>query len=374
MIEQVYKNKLCTGCGTCLSVCPNNAIKIVKDEKKGVYKPKVDKNKCNKCGLCLKVCPGWQTKINNNLIGNNLKIFSGKSRDSNLSKISSSGGSITQVLLYLIKKGEIDGALVTIMDGLVPKPIIAKNEKDIISAIGSKYCPVPLNVELRNILESKVEKIAFVGLPCHVQGLNNLIKIKPELGKKIYITLGIFCSRTPTFIATENLLKKLNLKTKDIKSINYRCKYDMVITLKNGHERIIPYRNYWNSDFKYLISPRCIMCHDRLNDFSDLSFGDDWENKSNIIIARTKKGLETIKKVKDIELQELTIEGINNLKKQSIFKKKNLAARLFFLKIFKIKTPRFDKEIPKPGISAYPQALLFLMRTQVATIKSKFNK
>lgn len=374
MIEQVYKNKLCTGCGTCLSVCPNNAIKIVKDKKRGIYKPEVNKKKCSECGLCLSVCPGWRTRINNDLIGNNLKIFSGKSRDKTLSEVSSSGGSITQTLIYLFKAGEIDGALVTTMDRLTPKPIIAKNKKEIISAIGSKYCPVPLNIKLKVILKSNFKKIAFVGLPCHIQGLKNLIKINPELGEKIYITLGVFCSRTPTFAATENLIKKLNLKAEDIKNINYRCGYDMIITLNDKQKIIVPYKNYWNSNFKYLVPLRCVMCHDRLNDFSDLSFGDNWEKKSNIIIARTKKGLETIQKVKDLELEELSPKGINSLKKQSIFKKKNLAARLFFLKIFKIKTPRFDKEIPKPGISAYPQALLFLIKIQLAKIKSKFNK
>ena len=40
----------CDSCGTCISVCPENAILLVQD----IY---IDAQKCISCGACVSVCP-----------------------------------------------------------------------------------------------------------------------------------------------------------------------------------------------------------------------------------------------------------------------------------------------------------------------------
>lgn len=59
-IAQVVKDDLCTGCGTCVALCPGEAIEMVINEKKGIYVPQLNENKCNNCGTCYKVCPGHE--------------------------------------------------------------------------------------------------------------------------------------------------------------------------------------------------------------------------------------------------------------------------------------------------------------------------
>ena len=44
--------KLCVACGTCVDVCPVNAINVLK----GMF-ARVDEDKCVGCGKCEKVCP-----------------------------------------------------------------------------------------------------------------------------------------------------------------------------------------------------------------------------------------------------------------------------------------------------------------------------
>ena len=61
-ISSVVKDELCTGCGTCVALCPVNAIMII-NEKKGIYIPELDDEKCNNCGICLKVCPGHEVNF-----------------------------------------------------------------------------------------------------------------------------------------------------------------------------------------------------------------------------------------------------------------------------------------------------------------------
>lgn len=57
-IEEVVKTDLCTGCATCVSICPSSAIELTKNDTKGIYIPKLNEEKCNNCEICYKVCPG----------------------------------------------------------------------------------------------------------------------------------------------------------------------------------------------------------------------------------------------------------------------------------------------------------------------------
>ena len=45
----------CTGCGRCVAVCPNQAIRL--DEKDGKIIEFTDRNLCVDCGACVSVCP-----------------------------------------------------------------------------------------------------------------------------------------------------------------------------------------------------------------------------------------------------------------------------------------------------------------------------
>ncbi|GAF87774.1 unnamed protein product, partial [marine sediment metagenome] len=47
---------LCSGCGTCISICSFNAIELVK-EKDGLSKVKIIEGLCKGCGSCVGACP-----------------------------------------------------------------------------------------------------------------------------------------------------------------------------------------------------------------------------------------------------------------------------------------------------------------------------
>lgn len=74
---------------------------------------------------------------------------------------------------------------------LEPEVIIAKTEKDVISASGSKYCPVPLNSRIKDIITEK-GKFAIVGLPCQIHGVRKYELINKELKNKILFHFGLF--------------------------------------------------------------------------------------------------------------------------------------------------------------------------------------
>ena len=180
-IEQISGEGLCTGCGTCAGVCPQDAITMVIDRKQGIYLPRLEREKCSECGICFKACPGHSvdfntlnreiigSKVKDILLGNYLNLYTGFSTDNALRYHSASGGLVTAMLIFALGEGLIDGALVTRMsveNPLNPEPFIARTREEILSAARSKYCPVPANMALKEIMQAgEGERFAVVGLP-----------------------------------------------------------------------------------------------------------------------------------------------------------------------------------------------------------------
>ena len=214
------------------------------------------------------------------LLGNHEACYVAHSTDEKLRYNASSGGMVTQILIHLIDKGIVDGALVTRMNPekpLEPEPFIARTPEDIIEAAGSKYCPVPANIALREILREP-GKYAVVGLPCHIQGIRKAEMINRKLRERIVYHLGIVCNHTPSFMATEFLLKRLGVRREEVTGIRYRgdgWPGSLKVETVSGDILLLP--EYWGSGFGQLFKPsRCRRCCDHMAELSDMSFADPW--------------------------------------------------------------------------------------------------
>lgn len=372
------KNNLCTGCGICVVFCPNEAIELTINKYKGIYEPKLDKNRCNYCFICSKVCPGHEIdykklsyeifrKKPKNLVGNYLNCYTGHSTNLDIRYNSSSGGLITQLLIFALEKGLIDGALVTRMkkdNPLEPEPFIAKTKDEIIDSSKSKYCPVPLNIALKKMLNSnKNHKIAVVGLPCHINGIRKAEKVSIKLKKMIKLHIGIFCNHCPTFHATSYYLKKHKIKKADVIHLDYRGKgwpgY-MKVEMKNGKSYSFPYEKYWHfigSDF--FIANRCTKCPDATCELSDMAFGDAWlpefsldKMGKSLIISRNESAdnlLKLLESQDKLKIEKINInQVIESQEKLIYFKKRILNARFKLLR-----KPIIYNNLEKPDFIDY---------------------
>lgn len=381
-IEGVVKSDLCTGCGTCVAICPNKAIKLIVNEKRGIYNPKINDESCDNCGICYKTCPGHSVDFkqlnlqifgkepDNSLIGNYSKCYTGHATNYVIKYNSASGGLVTQLLIFALEEGIIDGALVTRMskkNPLEPEPFIARTKEEIIEASKSKYCPVPANIALKEILESKDnEKFAVVGLPCHIHGVRKAELSNNRLKERIILHVGIFCAQTINFLGTKFLLHRLNLKRNSIKKIDYRGEGwpgGMTIELKNGSKMFIPKSNYYGGGFGSFFPIRCLLCHDHACELADISFGDAWlpefaDDKAgkSIIISRSKVAEEILQSMtsrKMIELNEIDSGKVAQSQGMFYFKRNRLKTRIFFFKLFGKKIPSYNQKLPRPKLSDY---------------------
>jgi len=367
---------------------------------KDIYIPILNKKKCNECGICFEVCPGHLVnfrKLNlmifrgeqqDILMGNYVNCYMGHATDLSIRYNSASGGLITALLIFAIREGIIDGALVTKMsdtDPLKPEVFIARTREEIISASKSKYCPVPANVALKDILKEE-GRFATVGLPCHMQGIRKAEMINKKLAKKIVLHLGLFCNHAPTFSATKYLLRKMSLKEKDVKKIDYRGEGwpgMMSITLENDRKKFIRHFDpfYWGHVFnKYFITARCALCDDKICELSDISFGDAWRLSNSkigesIIISRNKIGEELLQKA--VIKKKIEIEGINSrkiLESQGLnLVKRRHMARIRVFKTLGRKVPTYNQKLLESKPLDYFKALEVYLKMYVSSNPTLWN-
>lgn len=380
-IEMVVKKDLCTGCGTCAGICPKNAIEMIIDHRKGIYLPQVTQEECSNCGMCYSICPGHEVnfKLLNSeffgqepedlLLGNYLNCYTGYATDYEIRYNSASGGLITVLLIFALEEGIIDGALVTKMKDdrpLEPQPFIARTREEIISASCSKYCPVPANVAIKEILKND-GRYAIVGLPCHLHGIRKAEMIMPQLKERIVLHIGIYCAKTISFLGTQYQLKRMGIKKANLEKISYRGKGwpgNMTVVTKNNQRRITKLHDYYDNKFGSFVPHRCNLCTDHAAELADISFGDAWlpEIKkqdnvgTSIIICRNKKVEDIIQKMvgkKQIELIKTNSAKIKE-SNDSSRKKTRTIAYFSLTKLLGKKVPNYHQDLlsPLPNINA----------------------
>ncbi|KCZ72308.1 coenzyme F420-reducing hydrogenase, beta subunit [Candidatus Methanoperedens nitroreducens] len=315
-IRYVVDNNLCVRCGTCVGVCPLNAITL------NDRNYPVKNSSCTGCGHCIEVCPGidvdfpeltmqlFRKRFNiNGLLGFFTNAYAGYALDPDIRANASSGGVITQLLIYLLEKKIIDGAIVAVTDPEAPcqsKPIIAKTKDELLQSMQSRYTIIPVN-QLFGKIRQMEGKFALVGLPCHIHGFRKLANIDPVIRDRIYLVLGLYCNLNLEQEATLDLQKISRISQKEIKNFEYRggeWPGAIRITKKNGNTHNLHYSNYKDGAFNYLsrlyYAKRCLYCIDGSSELADISFADPWVQDGNgdwvfkggwtLIFERTEKG------------------------------------------------------------------------------------
>ena len=391
-IASIVEKGLCTGCGTCAGICPAGALNMVIDKSKGIYLPRLDEDRCDKCGLCLKVCPGEIVEFptlnriffgkdqGDRLLGHVMRSYTGYASDIDVRHHCSSGGMVSALLIYLLEAGRIDGVLVTRMNKdrpLEPEPFIARTVEEILSAAKSKYCPVPANLALREIVD-KEGKYAVVGLPCHIHGIRKSQLMLPKLNERIVYVFGLYCVSNRSFFATENILNKYGINKANIKRLDYRGSdeadaWEPKIVVQFADRDPIVISDYQKMLEFFSQTPyRCRLCGDHTGELADISFGDAWMSQFEgdplgvskihvrslageaVLQQALKDGIISLHPVDNEELKE---PSCLKIRRGKFFRKKRaLKARLDILCIDGRPIPTYCTEFIRPFLRDYYDA------------------
>lgn len=333
--QEVISPGLCTCCGTCIGVCPTHTLSF---KNNTVFD---EKSACIHCGKCISSCPGkyfdyakfekqfqFPDSSKHLFVGHYQKIYAGHSQDQKVRALGSSGGCITELLLYLIRTKSVDAVITTINGPDGPTPIITAKESEIIQAAQSKYCISPTNIILKQVIESN-KRFAYVGLPCQIEGLRKAMETTPVIKKRISIVIGLFCGFNMTMDATHFLVKKSKIPFYDIQELSYRKKLNETTGFYiRGSQRSFFIEKHGYTFLNLFFSPkRCLKCYDYAAEFADISFGDAWEQGLgwSRIICRTPETNQLIQNMANkgaLTIQSSNVEAMTSSQKSILSHKK----------------------------------------------------
>ena len=272
-------------------------------------------------------------------VGNYLKIRKGYATDEQIRSNAASGGEITALLCYALEKGYIDGALVSktyFENGeLKIDTRIATSVSEIKDASSSIYMDFPI-LKSMDLIREFNGKVAVTAVPCMVRAISALCKSDKELGEKIVLKMGLYCSGNHNSYPTILSLKKTGITTENAKRLYYRRGHwrgQSVVLYNDGSEKTFSYTKticaYKNAYFFEKNS--CMVCQDHFAYDADISFGDIWlkEMKHNPIkhsscVIRTEKAKELYEAaVRDKVITESHLSGrdlIRSQKRALVFK------------------------------------------------------
>lgn len=331
-IQDVVRSGLCNRCGTCVGL---SGGKIQFSDKTGKYLPYLKGDGEEELSReLLKYCSGkgfdfpTQNKLiygedtpHNVFTGAYHNIYIGHSTEEDIRKLSASGGIISGILIWLLEKGLIDGAVVLGMSEEEPwltQPFIATTKEEILEAAQSKYIISSVNEILPEMGEFN-GKLAYVGLPGQVQSIRLLQEANHPTVKNIEYILGPFYGNTLHFSSVKSFLRSYGEKdyTK-IRKLYFRYGEwpgNMRVELENGRAIELP-KFHANYLIPFHIMKNSLLCTDLSNEFTDISGGDAWapvyEERGkgfSMILSRSAKGQDIINKM--VEDGSLKLEPID---------------------------------------------------------------
>jgi len=364
---QVAQWRLCTGCGACAYICPQQNIKLIDVIEEGI-RPISDPNKCNHCGTCLTICPGYEIgkdifpeqkdaiKQLQKKWGQVLEVWEGYATDPEIRFTGSSGGMVSALALYCLEKEGMGGVLHTAgneRNPLVNQTVLSRSREDILRGAGSRYAPVSPCGDLKWIEESPTPCV-FVGKPCDAAAVRKAIKMREVLRERMGLILSIFCAGTPSSKGSLDLLDKLKINRMGIEELRYRGKGWpglFYVKEKDGETaKTLPYKEAWG--FLQAYRPyRCHLCPDSTGELADIACGDPWYRKPDednmgysLVLVRTERGRKILRNAlrEGYVILQRADPGILQRSQQEMpIKKGAVWGRIMTFRAFGLPTPRY---------------------------------
>jgi coenzyme F420 hydrogenase subunit beta len=355
-IYHVVKSQLCMGCGLCTI---DSAIDgVVYSSHNDCFVPK--NSKLAEDSISHRICPGKGYDIKgvadgvydkDAKYGMSLGYVHSLCATHSVSKEvlanASSGGIITQLLLFLIEKRIVDYVSVTHFvcdkDGVHTKTFLTDDKKEILKAQGSKYCPVCFD-QLLEELHTHEGRVAVMATPCVIAGLRAIEKECPDyLKADITLHIANFCGGYKSFRNIKRLAEIHKVDYYNLSDFRFRGDGQpgsLRFVENTGKMASTPYPLYvgLNGYSKML---RCHLCPDATGELADIACGDAWiprfqddSHTWSMVICRNKWATDIMQQMEQdglIITEKVTSDDVEQSQRLNLVsKKKRQLARMKF--------------------------------------------
>lgn len=264
------------------------------------------------------VCPGIRLSVasasgHHSIWGNVIKVSNAWANDKDIRQTSSSGGVISSLAIYLLESRQVDGVLHAGVDQgtyLYNKLHISRTREDILSRNASRYAPAAMFNDIVVILEDNPkDTYAFIGKPCDIAAIKNLLSTNPKYMDRIKYFLSIFCAGMPSYNATKKALATFGYEEEPV-TLRYRgdgWPGYFKATYQDGTSCQMTYNDSWGMILGKSLGFRCKICPDGIGLLADVAVGDSWNTKDgypdftegdgrNFCFIRTEAGLNLFDK------------------------------------------------------------------------------
>jgi coenzyme F420 hydrogenase subunit beta len=313
VLSEVVAGNICTECGACAGICPTDALPM-RETRGGQVLPDLVEAKCIECGLCDMVCPQIELSdryaelVHGPLKGPVVGSYLAQTTDPLIEREAQAGGLGRSLVAWCMDKGIVDAAVVVVDDPdepMRPKAVLTRDPAVVLGSSRSKYCPIPVNDLILEMMRFD-GRIAFIGLSCHMQGLQLAIERIGKLKKKVVLRLGLFCDRVLTYQAPEFYARCAGVRPGErITYFDYRNKEkngwygEYRVKTDSGRDLSAP--RTIKAGSRALFTPlHCWLCPDKANVLSDVSIGDphgvaSGRSVPSAVLVRTAFGEEVMR-------------------------------------------------------------------------------
>lgn len=325
--QEVINTDLCSGCGACDNLCPY--IDVVKGKSVKIADCDQDQGNCYKyCPQTLIDIPYLEKEIfgterTDPIIGVYKTIKKTRTVQKNVRNEAQYGGVTSELVRYLLEKGETDGFILTKREeNWETTPVLVTDSEQVLEFSKSKYTTSP-NLAKINELREERGKIGIVGTPCQITAARKMeIYDDCEFGPMI----GLFCTWAlkPEFL--EYVEGLLDLKKVEKFDIPPPPAEKMLVHLRD-EERELPLE-----EVRDYVMTTCNSCMDMTSEFADMSIGQvegvsDW----NTIIVRSDEGESIFNGMVEaglLEIEDLEKERVDHLREAATNRKKKVLTEM----------------------------------------------
>ncbi|MEN3613055.1 Coenzyme F420 hydrogenase/dehydrogenase, beta subunit C-terminal domain [Plantactinospora sp. ZYX-F-223] len=321
-VHDVASGKLCTGCGVCAYLAPDE-VRMVDVLDHGRRPLPITPVGAAGSGAtaALDCCPGVRLGHGSSrpapgeipelrpAWGPVRAIWEGYAADPAIRYAGSSGGVATALAGHCLTGEGMAGVLHIGARADVPylnETRLSRTPAELLANAGSRYAPASPCDRL-DLVESAEAPCVFVGKPCDVAAARMARQVRPELDRKLGLTIAIFCAGTPTTRGTLEMLDRLGVADPTrLESVHYRgAGWPGSARARLADDppqlrRELSYAESWGDILQKHRQWRCYLCADHTGEFADVAVGDPWYRPTgddpgqSLVLARTERGVRLV--------------------------------------------------------------------------------